>query len=71
MGGSRVQINGSTGAFFVIVCGIVQTHGINGLIIATFTAGVMLIIIGFARLGTVVKFIPRPLSVGFTSGIAS
>lgn len=70
MGGSRVQIGGPTGAFIVIVYGIVQTHGINGLIIATFIAGVMLIIMGFARLGSVIKFIPHPLIIGFTSGIA-
>jgi sulfate permease, SulP family len=70
MGGSRVQIGGPTGAFIVIVYGIVQAHGINGLIIATFMAGVMLIIMGFARLGAVIKFIPHPLIIGFTSGIA-
>src|SRR5882724_6830956 len=70
MGGSRVQIGGPTGAFIVIVYGIVQIHGINGLIIATFIAGVMLIIMGFARLGAVIKFIPHPLIIGFTSGIA-
>lgn len=70
MGGSRVQIGGPTGAFIVIVYGIVQTYGINGLIIATFMAGVMLIVMGFARLGAVIKFIPHSLIVGFTSGIA-
>lgn len=70
MGGSRVQIGGPTGAFIVIVYGIVQTYGINGLIIATFMAGIMLIIMGFARLGSIIKFIPHPLVVGFTSGIA-
>lgn len=70
LGGSRVQIGGPTGAFIVIVYGIVQTHGVNGLIIATFMAGVMLIIMGFARLGAIIKFIPHPLIVGFTSGIA-
>jgi SulP family sulfate permease len=70
MGGSRVQIGGPTGAFIVIVYGIVQVHGINGLIIATFMAGIMLIIMGVARLGAVIKFIPHPLIVGFTSGIA-
>lgn len=70
MGGSRVQIGGPTGAFIVIVYGIVQAHGVNGLIIATFMAGVMLIIIGFAKLGSVIKFIPHPLIIGFTSGIA-
>lgn len=70
MGGSRVQIGGPTGAFIVIVYGIVQTYGVNGLIIATFMAGVMLIIMGLARLGSVIKFIPHPLIIGFTSGIA-
>ena len=70
LGGSRVQIGGPTGAFIVIVYGIVQVHGVNGLIIATIMAGVMLIIMGFARLGSVIKFIPHPLIIGFTSGIA-
>ena len=70
MGGSRVQIGGPTGAFIVIVYGIVQEYGVNGLIIATFIAGVMLIIMGIARLGSVIKFIPHPLIIGFTSGIA-
>jgi SulP family sulfate permease len=70
MGGSRVQIGGPTGAFIVIVYGIVQIYGINGLVIATFMAGIMLIIMGFARLGAVIKFIPHPLIIGFTSGIA-
>ncbi len=70
MGGSRVQIGGPTGAFIVIVYGIVQVHGVNGLIIATFMAGIMLIMMGFARLGSVIRFIPHPLIVGFTSGIA-
>ena len=70
MGGSRVQIGGPTGAFIVIVYGIVQLHGVNGLVIATFMAGIMLIIMGFARLGSVIKFIPYPLIIGFTSGIA-
>jgi sulfate permease, SulP family len=70
MGGSRVQIGGPTGAFIVIVYGIVQTHGINGLIIATLMAGIMLIVMGIARLGAVIKFIPHPLIIGFTSGIA-
>lgn len=70
IGGSRVQIGGPTGAFIVIVYGIVQTHGVNGLIIATFMAGILLIIMGLARLGAVIKFIPHPLIIGFTSGIA-
>ncbi len=70
MGGSRVQIGGPTGAFIVIVYGIVQTYGVNGLIIATFMAGILLMIMGFARLGAVIKFIPHSLIIGFTSGIA-
>jgi SulP family sulfate permease len=70
LGGSRVQIGGPTGAFIVIVYGIVQTHGVSGLIIATAIAGIMLIIMGLARLGSVIKFIPHPLIIGFTSGIA-
>ena len=69
-GGSRVQIGGPTGAFIVIVYGIVQEHGVNGLIISTFIAGIMLMVMGFARLGNVIKFIPHPLIVGFTTGIA-
>lgn len=69
-GGSKVQIGGPTGAFIVIVYGIVQQYGINGLIIATFMAGIILIMMGIARLGSVIKFIPHPLIVGFTSGIA-
>jgi sulfate permease, SulP family len=70
LGGSRVQIGGPTGAFIVIVYGIVQTYGVDGLIIATFMAGIILIIMGIARVGSVIKFIPHPLIVGFTSGIA-
>lgn len=70
LGGSRVQIGGPTGAFIVIVYGIVQTYGVGGLVIATFMAGILLIAMGFARLGSVIKFIPYPLIVGFTSGIA-
>jgi sulfate permease, SulP family len=70
LGGSRVQIAGPTGAFIVIVYGIVQKFGYDGLAIATLMAGVFLIIMGLARLGTLLKFIPYPLTVGFTSGIA-
>lgn len=70
LGGSRVQIGGPTGAFIVIVYGIVQAYGISGLVIATFMAGILLIAMGLARLGSVIKFIPYPLVVGFTSGIA-
>ncbi len=70
LGGSRVQIGGPTGAFIVIVYGIVQSHGVGGLVIATFIAGILLIGMGLARLGSVIRFIPYPLIVGFTSGIA-
>src|SRR5690606_15405675 len=70
LGGSRVQIGGPTGAFIVIVYGIVQTHGVSGLTIATFMAGFLIIGLGLARLGNYLKFIPYPLIVGFTSGIA-
>lgn len=70
LGGSRVQIGGPTGAFIVIVYAIVQDYGVGGLTIATFMAGFILMIMGFARLGNLLKFIPYPLIVGFTSGIA-
>jgi sulfate permease, SulP family len=70
MGGSRVQIAGPTGAFIVIVYRIVQTYGYDGLAVATLIAGVILVLMGVARLGTLLKFIPYPLTVGFTSGIA-
>jgi sulfate permease, SulP family len=70
LGGSRVQIGGPTGAFIVVVYGIVLSHGVSGLVIATFLAGILLVIMGLARLGSVIKFIPYPLIVGFTSGIA-
>lgn len=70
LGGSRVQIGGPTGAFVVILYGIVNNYGLNGLIVATLMAGVILVIMGFARLGSVIKFMPYPVIVGFTSGIA-
>ncbi len=69
-GGSRVQIGGPTGAFVVIVYGIVQTYGIDGLTVATIMAGAILIVLGLARLGAAIKFIPFPVTCGFTSGIA-
>ena len=69
-GGSRVQIGGPTGAFIVIVYGIIQQYGMTGLTIATIMAGIILIIMGFARFGSIIKFIPYPVIVGFTSGIA-
>lgn len=70
LGGSRVQIGGPTGAFIVIVYAIVQEHGVDGLTIATLMAGVIIIGMGLAKLGNYLKFIPYPLIVGFTSGIA-
>ncbi len=69
-GGSRVQIGGPTGAFVVVVYGIVHTHGLDGLLVATLMAGIILIAMGVLRLGVAIKFIPHPLIVGFTSGIA-
>lgn len=69
-GGSRVQIGGPTGAFIVIVYGIIQEFGVNGLTIATFMAGFIIIGLGLARMGNLLKFIPYSLIVGFTSGIA-
>ena len=69
-GGSKVQIGGPTGAFIVIVFGIIADYGMNGLIIATFMAGIFLILMGVLRVGTIIKYIPYPLIVGFTSGIA-
>jgi sulfate permease, SulP family len=70
LGGSRVQIGGPTGAFVVIVYGIVQKYGIDGLIVSTIIAGVFLVILGAARLGGIIKFIPHSVVTGFTSGIA-
>lgn len=69
-GGSRVQIGGPTGAFIVIVYGIVQQHGIEGLVIATFMAGVLLVLMGLMRAGKLLKYFPHTLIVGFTAGIA-
>lgn len=70
LGGSKVQIGGPTGAFVIIVYGIVQKYGIDGLIITTFLAGIVLVGFGIAKLGTAIKFIPAPVIIGFTSGIA-
>jgi SulP family sulfate permease len=70
LGGSRVQIGGPTGAFVVIVYGIVQRYGYDGLVIITIMAGVLLVVLGLARMGTLIKFIPYPVITGFTSGIA-
>lgn len=70
LGGSRVQIGGPTGAFVVIIYGIIQKYGIEGLTIATIMSGIILVIMGFLRFGSVIKFIPYPITTGFTSGIA-
>ncbi|WP_283705634.1 SulP family inorganic anion transporter [Clostridium perfringens] len=70
LGGSRVQIGGPTGAFVVIVFGIIQNHGVDELIIATFMAGIILVLFGLLRFGSLIKYIPYPITVGFTSGIA-
>ena len=70
LGGSKVQIGGPTGAFIVIIYGIIQKYGIEGLIIATVMAGVFLLLFGLLKLGTIIKYIPYPIVVGFTSGIA-
>ena len=69
-GGSKVQIGGPTGAFIIIVYGIIQQYGLEGLTIATLMAGVFLIMFGILHLGTIIKYIPYPIVVGFTSGIA-
>ncbi len=69
-GGNSVQIGGPTGAFIVIVAGIITEFGLTGLAVATFMAGIILVLMGLFRLGTVVKFIPYPVVVGFTAGIA-
>ena len=69
-GGSKVQIGGPTGAFIVIIYGIIQKYGMEGLTIATLMAGLFLVLFGLLRLGTIIKYIPYPIVVGFTSGIA-
>lgn len=69
-GGSKVQIGGPTGAFIIIIYDIIEKYGMSGLTIATFMAGVFLILLGVMRLGSIIKFIPYPIVVGFTSGIA-
>lgn len=70
LGGSRVQIGGPTGAFIIIVYGIVQQYGMEGLIISTILAGLLLIVFGLFKMGSLLKFFPHPMIVGFTSGIA-
>lgn len=69
-GGSRVQIGGPTGAFIIIIYGIIQQYGLEGLAIATVLAGIFLILLGVFRLGTIIRYIPYPIVIGFTSGIA-
>ncbi len=70
LGGSKVQIGGPTGAFIVIIYGIIQQYGLSGLMIATVMAGIILVVMGLARMGSVIKFVPYPVIVGFTGGIA-
>ncbi len=70
LGGSKTQIGGPTGAFVVVVAGIVAVHGVDGLFMCTVMAGILLIILGVTGMGTAVKFIPRPIVIGFTNGIA-
>src|SRR5215203_113133 len=70
LGGTRTGISGPTGAFIVIVYGIVQKYGYEGLVVATLIAGVLLIIMGLARMGGLLKFVPYPVTVGFTAAIA-
>jgi SulP family sulfate permease len=70
LGGSKTQIGGPTGAFVVVVAGIVAVHGIDGLFMCTIMAGILLVIMGITSMGTAVKFIPRPVVIGFTNGIA-
>src|SRR5215204_6718407 len=70
LGGSRIQIGGPTGAFVVIVAGIIAQHGLSGLLMVTMMAGVILVFLALTGLGQAVKFIPRPVVLGFTNGIA-
>src|SRR5271170_7188653 len=70
LGGSRFQIGGPAGAFIVLVAATVDQHGLDGLILATLMAGLILLAVGFLRLGTFIKYIPYPVTVGFTAGIA-
>ncbi len=70
LGGSKTQIGGPTGAFVVVVAGIVAVHGVEGLFLCTMMAGVLLVVMGLTGLGSAIKFIPRPVVIGFTNGIA-
>src|SRR5688572_22326367 len=69
LGGSRFQIGGPAGAFIVLVAASVQRHGVDGMLLATFMAGMFMVAIGFMRLGSYIKFIPYPVTIGFTAGI--
>src|SRR4051812_2429698 len=70
LGGSKFQIGGPTGAFVVVVAGIISAYGVDGLFMCTMMAGVLLVILGLTGLGTAVKYLPRPVVIGFTNGIA-
>src|ERR1700761_1989549 len=70
LGGSRFQIGGPAGAFIVLVAATVDQHGLDGLLLATFLSGLMMLAIGYLRLGTFIKYIPYPVTIGFTAGIA-
>src|SRR5262245_55182380 len=70
LGGSRLQIGGPTGAFVVIVAGIIAAHGVSGLLMVTMMAGLILMLLAITGLGTAVRYIPRPVTIGFTNGIA-
>ena len=70
LGGSKTQVGGPTGAFVVVVSGIIAVHGIDGLFMCTMMAGVLLVVLGATGMGSAVKFIPRPVVIGFTNGIA-
>src|SRR6202795_3693556 len=70
LGGSRLQIGGPTGAFVVIVAGIITAHGVSGLLMVTIMAGVILMLMAVTGLGTAVRYIPRPVTIGFTNGVA-
>src|SRR6476646_3408962 len=70
LGGSRFQIGGPAGAFIVLIASVVERHGYDGLVLATMIAGLIMMVVGFLRLGTYIKYIPLPVLVGFTAGIA-
>src|SRR5262250_1684846 len=70
LGGSKTQIGGPTGAFVVVVAGIIAAHGVDGLFMCTVMAGVLLLAMGLTGMGSAIKFIPRPIVIGFTNGIA-